>query len=241
MIKLAAEERLAVAIGANHFRPLAERVHNPEMHRARIRSRIDIAPIHLAGLKLHEPLRSVDAALEIVDEAHLRAVAQPEPERAGLQVSVHRVKRPGDDIQILSGQRRIDDVMGVHEVGCDPLLLGVFAEQSGLETNVIGGFLREPALKIQERVGVHLRHYLVLVGNANLIVILVQLRPEGIAPVAVEIIDGAIFLSQPGTEFQLAVVAITIVLAVMAQLIVDLPAPDGRIVAEALPQLRDNF
>ena len=66
VILLGAKQRFAVAVSANNFRVGSERAHDPEMHRAGIRLRVDVAPIDLAGLKFHQTFEPINAAMEIV-------------------------------------------------------------------------------------------------------------------------------------------------------------------------------
>ena len=81
VILLRAEQRLAIAVGADDFRIGGERAHDPEMNRAGIRLRVHVAPVHLAGLQFHQPFKAVDAAVKIVREGHLRRAAEAETER----------------------------------------------------------------------------------------------------------------------------------------------------------------
>ena len=54
-------------------------------------------------------------------------------------------------------------------------------------------------------------------------------------------VNVAVFLLEPGPEFLLATVAITVIFAVVAQFVVKLPAPDGGIVAETPAEFRDDL
>ena len=90
MVLLRAEQRLAIAIGADDFCTGGERAHDPEMNRAGIRLRIHVAPVDLAGLEFHQAFEAVDAAVKIMREGHLRRAAETEAERAFVHIAVRR-------------------------------------------------------------------------------------------------------------------------------------------------------
>ena len=66
--------------------------------------------------------------------------------------------RPGDDLKIFSDQRRVHRAEHVHEIARDPLAVAaILAQDAGLETQIVGGLVGEPALGIEQRVLVDLR------------------------------------------------------------------------------------
>ncbi len=154
---------------------------------------------------------------------------------------MHRIERPGHDVEILSRQGRIDVLVHAHKVGGDPLVLAVFAQLIGLEANIVGSLLCKPALEIQQGMWIGLLRQFRLIGNVDLVKVLVHLRPKSVAPIPVQVFDVGIFLLQPEAKFAATKVAIAVLLAVMGKLVVDLPAPNGRIAAKALAKLGDDF
>jgi prepilin-type N-terminal cleavage/methylation domain-containing protein len=237
VVKFRAEERFAIAVAANHFRAAGERAHDPHIDGAGQWLGIDVAPVDLAGLKFHEALRAVDIAEEIVHETDFRAVAETKAERAGFHVAVNGIERPGDDIEVLARERGIYRLVHIHEVAGDPLAFDIAAENGGLKAEIIRGFIGEEALEIEQRMGIDGLGQDFLIGDLDLVEVLIHLRPEGVAPVAVEVVNGGVFLFEPRAELDGAGLAVAEVLAVMAEFIVELPAPDGGIVAETFGEL----
>ncbi len=188
------------------------------------------------------PLEAIDRAVKIVREGHLRRAAEPETERPFIGVSMRRIMGPRHDVEILAHQRRIHRGEQVHEVARDPLAIPAIPPQSpGLKPQIIRRLVRKPPLRIEQRVLVHLRDQFRLVRDADLIEILIHLRPKRRAPIAIQVVDGAVFVLQPRAKFALANVAVTRLLAVMAEFIVELPAPHARVVAVTATEFVHDF
>src|SRR4029077_14849632 len=68
----------------------------------------------------------------------------------------------------------------------------------------------------------------------------VDLRPERGAPGRIQSVDGAVARAQPGAEAVAIGIRVRVGAAIVAELVVDLPAPDGRVRAEAARHLGDD-
>src|SRR5258707_15003335 len=82
---------------------------------------------------------------------------------------------------------------------------------------------------------------IVLIGDFDLVEIGVAHAPEAGSPVFIELVDGAILGAQPDAETGGGRGRVRILLLVVGELVIELPAPYARVLAELHRQRGDHF
>src|SRR4051812_16034107 len=99
----------------------------------------------------------------------------------------------------------------------------------------------EPAAEIKHRMRAWVSNQRFLIRNVDLIEILINHRPERAAPGYIELVNGSILLAQPVAELGCRRLRVREMPSIMAQFVVNLPAPHTRVISESFGKFRVNF
>ncbi len=202
------------------------------------RLRIDLAPVHLARLQLHDAKRAGDRT-EVRRRFHqVRRLADGIAVAAEHVCAGDGVKREGGEVQAVAATR-IGRRADVGVVARHPLFgRGVFLDDRRLIIKKMCGGIGLIARKVEQ--GVRAQFVFCRqrgVGQMHLLETGVATAPERAAPRRVHGVDAAVLVLQPVLESGAGAIA---VVGEGAGFVVDLPAPDARVVAVVLRHGRDQ-
>ena len=189
-------------------------------------------PVHGRGRRLHQHPRppAGHPAGQVGEEGLLGSrVGQPVVEVVVLGDDVHR-RRPAEVVLLVL-------VAGQHEVRGHRNVGGEFAQDVALGP-VVGQQLVGAEPGEVQRLG-RVGHRRGDPRRQHLVEAAVVLRPEGGAPGVVQLVDRAVAVGQPAPEGRRAHVAVA-ASVVAAQLVADVPEPNGRVRAVAPGHLADQ-
>ena len=223
-VLLGAHRAGAPAEEHNRVRTVGDALHGPQRDLPGLWRSTQYIPAGDATLLLHHPEGLV---LHRADEVQLTRMP------VGAVLIMARVEMPagilivGREIQLLT-QVIIAGLAGeAHQVVGDPLVRRGSPQDIRLELVEFADQIGGKALPVQLVGGIHAPGSGDL-RRRNAGEIIVALAPEGGAPGAVELVNAAVLLLQPGLEATLAMLAVAQIAVAVAQLVVHLPANDCR-------------
>ena len=214
----------------------------PERHRPRRRNAVGGRPVHLTGPLLHHPeaAPALQTAVEIVVERDQVGVSGPRPAHLLLlrQVALDLTEGigvPGDEVEALRGPVVVEVPEMHHEVVGHPAPRREPAQDLDLLLLEGDDRVAGEAVEVEHVRGVRLGHR--QIWWVDLVPGGVLLAPEDIAPGLVQRLERPVALFQPDAEGVAAGGAVGARRVVAPELVVGLPAGDGRMLPVALGDL----